>query len=58
MVSHTMLHVFLIGPLPTAPSRFEMGDNFATVSDPVSEVTAFFTRFDQPKVNDLNPMDF
>ena len=53
-----MLHVFLIGPLPTAPSRFEMGDNFATVSDPVSEVTAFFTRFDQPKVNDLDPANF
>ena len=25
MVSHTMLHVFLIGPLPTAPSQFEVG---------------------------------
>ena len=35
-----------------------MGSNFATVPDLVSEAATFFTRFDQPKVNDLNPVDF
>ena len=49
---------FLIYPLPTASSQFEMGSNFATISDPVSEAVAFFTRFDQPEVNDLGPAKF
>ena len=53
-----MLYVFLIGPLPTAPSQFEVGSNFATVPDPVSEAVAFFACFDQPKVNDFDPVDF
>ena len=49
---------FLIYPLLTASSQFEMGSNFATISDPVSEAAAFFTRFDQPEVNDLGPAKF
>ena len=35
-----------------------MGSNFATVPDLVSEAAAFFTHFDKPEVNDLNPADF
>ena len=58
MVSHTMLHVFLIGPLPTAPSRFKVGGNSATVPNPVSEAVAFLTRFDQPEINELDLVDF
>ena len=48
-----MPYAFLIGPLPTAPSQFEVGNSSATISDPISEAAAFFTRFDQPEVNDL-----
>ena len=48
---------FLIGPLPTVPSQFEVGSN-STTSDLVSEAAAFFTRFDQPQVNDLDPAEF
>ena len=48
---------FLSGPILIAPSQFEVGSSFATVSDPVSEAVAFFTRFDQPEVNDLDPVD-
>ena len=58
MVSHTMLHVFLIGPLLTAPSQFEVGSGSAIVPDLVSEAVSFFARFDQPEVNDLDPIDF
>uniref|UniRef100_A0A7N2ME85 USP domain-containing protein n=1 Tax=Quercus lobata TaxID=97700 RepID=A0A7N2ME85_QUELO len=46
------------GPLPTAPSQFEVGSSSATVSDPVSEAAAFFTRFDQPEINELDPSNF
>ena len=49
---------FLKGPLPTAHSQFEVGSNFATILDPMSEVVAFFTRFDQPEFNDLSPAEF
>ena len=42
----------------TAPSQFEVGSSSATVLDLASEVVAFFTRFDQPEVNDLDPADF
>ncbi|XP_050249028.1 flocculation protein FLO11-like [Quercus robur] len=45
-------------PLPTAPSQFEVGSSSATVLDPMSEAAAFFARFDQPEVNDLDPVDF
>ena len=38
--------VFLIGPLPTAPSQFEVGSSSATILDPANEVVAFFPRFD------------
>ena len=55
--SNHALH-FLLGPLPTVPSQFEMSNNSAAVPNPVSEVIAFFTRFDQPEVNDLNPTNF
>ena len=54
----TSPHAFLIGPLPTAPSQFEVGSSSATIPDPVSEATAFFARFDQPEVNDLGLADF
>ena len=53
-----MPYAFLIGPLPTAPSQFEVGSSSATLSDPVSEVAAFFTHFDQSEVNDLSPTEF
>ena len=49
---------FLIGPLPTVPSQFEVGSSSTTISDLVSEAAAFFTRFDQPEVNDLGPIEF
>lgn len=41
-----------------APSQFEVGSNSTIVLDPASVAMAFFTRFDQPKVNDLDPADF
>ena len=44
----------LLGLILTASSQFEVGSNSATVSDPISEATTFFTHFDQPEVNDLN----
>ena len=53
-----MPYAFLIGPLPTALSQFEVGSSSATFSDPVSEVAAFFTHFDQSEVNDLSPTEF
>ena len=40
------------------PSQFEVGSNFVTIPNPTNEVTAFFTCFDQPEVNDLGPADF
>ena len=58
MVSHTMLHVFLVGPLPTAPFQFEVDSSSATVPNSVSEAVAFFARFDQSEVNDLDPRNF
>ena len=58
MASHIMFHVFLIGPFPTTPSQFEVGSSFATIPNPVSEGAAFFARFNQPEVNDLDPADF
>ena len=58
MASHFISCAFLIGPLPTAPSQFEVGNSSATIPDPVSEATAFFTRFDQSEVNDLGPVEF
>ena len=49
---------FLIGLVPTTPSQFEVGSSFATISDPVSEATTFFTYFDQPEINDLSLAKF
>ena len=49
---------FLIGPLPTAPSQFEVGSSSTTIPDPASEAAIFFAHFDQPEVNDLSPVDF
>nr|XP_023874071.1 uncharacterized protein LOC111986625 [Quercus suber] len=46
------------GPILTAPSQFKVGSSSAIVPDPVSEAATFFTRFDQPEVNDLDPADF
>ena len=51
------LVLFLIGPLPTAPSQLEMGNSSATIPDLVQEATTFFAHFDQPEVNDLGPVD-
>ena len=65
MNSFFLLHGFsrrvscsLSGPILTASSQFEVGSSFDIVLDLVSEAAAFFTRFDQPEVNDLNPADF
>ena len=49
---------FLIGSLLTAPPQFEVGRCSATILDPANEATAFFTSFDQPEVNDVDPIDF
>ena len=35
-----------------------MGSSSATVPDLVSKAAAFFTCFDQPEVNDLDPVNF
>ena len=35
-----------------------MGSSSATIPNPTNEAVAFFTRFDQPEVNDLGPADF
>ena len=48
----------MLGPLPIVTSQFEVGSSSAMVPDPVDEVAAFFTHFDQPKINDLNHADF
>ena len=40
------------------PSQFEVGSSFATIPDLVSEATAFFARFDQPEVSELDLVDF
>ena len=37
---------FLLGPLPTVLSQFDVGSSSATILDPISEVAAFFTHFD------------
>ena len=58
MASHFIPCAFLIGPLPTAPSQFEVGNSSATILDPVSEAIAFFTHFDQSEVNDLGLVEF
>ena len=50
--------LFLIGPLPTAPSQFEVGSSSVTIPDLAHEATAFFTCFYQLEVNDLGPADF
>lgn len=39
-------------------SWFEVGSSFATIPNPMSEVVAFFTQFNQAKTNDLDPVDF
>ena len=40
------------------PSQFEVGSNSTIVPNPMSEAAAFFIRFDQPEVNDLELVDF
>ncbi|XP_030954530.1 uncharacterized protein LOC115977040 isoform X2 [Quercus lobata] len=62
-VSATLAALTSTGPGPiltgvTAPSQFEVDSSSATIPDPTSEAAAFFTRFDQPEVNDLDPADF
>ena len=46
---------FLIGPLPTIPSQFEVSSSSAAIPD---DVATFLTCFDQPEVNDLGPVYF
>ena len=48
----------LLGSLPTVPFQFEVGSSSATVPNPVGETVAFFGHFDQPEINDLDPVDF
>ncbi|XP_050271872.1 uncharacterized protein LOC126715345 isoform X3 [Quercus robur] len=62
-ISATLAALTSTGPGPiltgvAAPSQFEVDNNSTTVPDPASEAAAFFTRFDQPEVNDLDPADF
>ena len=47
--------LFVVGPLPTIPSRFEAGSSSAAVPD---DAASFFVRFDQLEVNDLGPAEF
>lgn len=48
-----------LSPVEVAPtSRFEVNSNFATIPDPMSKATAFFTRFNQAETNDLDSSDF
>ena len=49
---------FLIGPLSTALSQFEVGSSSVTIPNLANEAAAFFARFDQPEVNDLGPVDY
>ena len=49
-----------LGPSPAKvaqTSQFEIGSNSTTISNPVSQVAAFFTRFDQAETNDLDLID-
>ena len=48
----------MLGPLPTITSQFEVGNSSAVVPDPVGEVAAFFVRFDQPEINNLDLVGF
>ena len=48
----------LLGLLPTIPSQFEVGSSFAMVPNPVGKAAAFFAHFDQPEINDFDPVDF
>ena len=50
---------FLPSPSPVEVAltfRFENGSSFATILDSVSEVVAFFTRFNQAETNNLGPI--
>ena len=49
---------FMLSLLLIVLSQFEVGNSFVTVPNPMSEAATFFTRFDQPEVNDLDPIDF
>ena len=40
------------------PSQFEVGNSSTVVPNPTSEAATFFAHFDQPKVNDLDHVDF
>jgi len=60
---HPSCHISCFSPSPTpievAPSSwFKIGSSSTTIPDPASEATTFFTWFDQPKVNDLDLVDF
>ena len=48
----------MLGLLPTVTSQFEVGSSSVVVPDPVGEAAAFFARFNQPEINDLDPTDF
>ena len=49
--------MFPSGLILAALSQFEVDNSFAIVPDPVNEAAAFFTRFNQHEVNDLDPVD-
>ena len=46
---------FIVGPLPTILSQFEVSSSSVTLPD---DAASFFVRFDQPEVNDLGPAKF
>ena len=46
-------------PVEVAPTfQFKVGSSSATITDSMSEVIAFFTRFDLFETNDLDPSEF
>ena len=49
--------MFPSGLILAALSQFEVDNSFVIVPDPVNEVAAFFTCFNQLEVNDLDPVD-
>lgn len=58
MVFSHCVACFLSSSVLTAPSQFKVGSNSTIGADLVSEAATFFTRFDQPEVNDLDLAEF
>ena len=54
---YTLCSLPSLSPVEVALTfRFENGSSSATIPDPVSEVVAFFTRFNQAETNNLDPI--